>query len=85
MLTGEKELYWNEKNNILYFLFRFVANWVDLLLGFLLIILFVALCVSICAYTSRDKKRNAAQRRAAAQRQQRANDPNHIQFQVKSL
>ncbi len=27
-------------------------NWVEVLLGFLLVVLFVALCVSICAYSS---------------------------------
>ena len=37
------------------FLERFYTNWVDLLLGFLLVILFVALCISICAYSSRSK------------------------------
>lgn len=31
----------------------FYTNWVDLLLGFLLVIMFIALCVSVCAYSAK--------------------------------
>ena len=35
----------------------FVANWVDIMLGFLIVILFVSLCVSICACTASSSRR----------------------------
>lgn len=46
----------------------FRANWVDLLLGFLLIVMFVALCVSVCAYSSNDYGHRAARRRRGGAR-----------------
>ncbi len=40
----------------------FVANWVEMLLGFLLLIMFVSLIVTLCACTSRDSGRSSAAR-----------------------
>lgn len=55
----------------------FVANWVDLLLGFLLVILFVALCVSVCSFgSSRPAPSNG--RRSVGQRRPRTTDPNQM-------
>ena len=58
----------------------FVANWVDLLLGFLLVILFVALCVSVCSFGSGPKRTNPhpANRRPMGTRRPRTTDPNQM-------
>jgi hypothetical protein len=55
----------------------FVANWLDMLLGFLLVILFVALCISVCAHNSNETNRSRA---AAQQRNRQRNNHNHPDY-----